>query len=405
MTHDHEHDSGFDAHMMDVALKMAYRGLGRAWPNPSVGALIADEASQQIIARGFTGTGGRPHAEIQALKAAGKQARGKTLYVTLEPCSHFGKTPPCVEAIIKAGISRVVVAGGDPDPRVAGRGLSTLKKAGVKVTTGLRHKEAHHVTLGHILRVTERRPFTQLKLALDAVGKIARGDGENPVWVTGPVARAFGHLMRARTDAILIGSGTLNDDDPELTCRLSGMDDRSPVRVIICDRQNMRKQSKLFKSAIQSPVWLACGLRGTDSGDKNPNPGSLATNEPSVEKQPRGQEGGLGTQVIEVPVVAGRLWLPALLESLVERGITRLMVEGGPTLWRAFAKAGLVDEVVAFIANRALQQSGSGITKKPVEMSDQQAMALMKAHLPGLRLSLTDKRSLGNDRLLRFHVK
>src|SRR5262245_11268238 len=206
--------------MMEIALAVAERGLGRTAPNPSVGAVIVDETSGEVIARGWTQPGGRPHAETEAIRTAGVRARGATMYVTLEPCSHYGKTPPCAEAIIAAGLRRTVCAILDPDPRVSGRGVRMLRAAGVVVERGVLAEQAHRITLGHILRVAERRPLIQLKMAIGADGKIPRGPGKQRVWVRGPGARAHGHLLRARADAIMVGGGTVADDDPELTCRL-----------------------------------------------------------------------------------------------------------------------------------------------------------------------------------------
>ncbi len=180
-------DDGF----MQIALSMARRGLGTTAPNPSVGAVVVDPATGEVIARGWTQPGGRPHAETVALQRAGSRAQGATMYVTLEPCSHYGKTPPCANAIIEAGVSRAVVGILDPDPRVAGRGIDMLRAAGIEVRRGVRAREADRMTRGHILRVTERRPLIQLKMALDGNGQIARGVGGQPRWVTGPLARAM----------------------------------------------------------------------------------------------------------------------------------------------------------------------------------------------------------------------
>ena len=188
---------------------MAKRGLGRTAPNPSVGAVIANETTQELISRGWTQTGGRPHAETEALRSAGKNASKATLYVTLEPCAHFGVTPPCVDAIIAAQIKRVVVALPDPDPRTSGAGLQKLKDAKIDIALGLMASEANWITMGHILRQTEKRPFVSLKIATNQKGNVPSGDGSAPLFVTGPEARAFGHLLRSQADAILIGSGTI----------------------------------------------------------------------------------------------------------------------------------------------------------------------------------------------------
>lgn len=316
--------------MMAIALAMAERGLGRTAPNPSVGAVIVDEGSQEVISRGWTQPGGRPHAETEAINRAGDRARGATIYVTLEPCSHHGKTPPCAEGIIAAGLSRAVVAILDPDPRVSGRGLRMLRDAGLYVKRGVLAAEANWLTRGHIQRVTQRRPFVQLKMALAADGSVPRGKAGAPVWVTSPQARRHGHLLRAKADAILVGGGTVEDDDPELTCRLPGLTDRSPVRIVVCGRRLPAATSKLARTARQTPVWVFC-------------PAGAPPAEVAALTE-------LGCRIFPVTTLDGRPWLPAVCEAIVAEGITRLLVEGGPAIWRAFAHAGLVDEVVCYRA-------------------------------------------------------
>jgi len=319
--------SGIDARFMALAIRLARRGLGSTAPNPSVGAVVVCSRTQQILGQGWTQPGGRPHAEPVALQRAGAASHGATLYVTLEPCSHHGASPPCVEAIISAGIQRVVVGIKDPDPRVAGRGLARLRDAGIAVDFGVLRSECHWVTRGHILRVTERRPFTQLKLALDAQGSAPRGNSGQPVWVSSPNARRHGHLLRAMADAIVIGQGTLVDDNPLLTCRLPGLQHCSPARFILAGNTPLDKDFAMFRDT-QAPVcWV------TRSGAAVP---------PQVQ--------ALGCDVIYAGNVGGRVWLPAFMEELVARGVTRLLVEGGPVVWRAFDRIGLVDEVVMFRA-------------------------------------------------------
>ena len=349
--------SPFDVDMMRIALRMAARGLGNAAPNPSVGAVIADGATGEIIARGWTQPGGRPHAETEAIRRAGNRARGRTLYVTLEPCAHFGKTPPCADAIIAAGLRRVVVGVADPDPRTAGQGIARLKAAGIAVTGHVCEDDARWITLGHILRVTARRPFVTLKLATDAQGQIAPGDGTAPRWVTGPQARAAGHKLRAEADAILIGAGTLRADDPELTCRLPGLAARSPIRVVLAGRQPLDPKAKLFAGAAQAPVLV---IR---SGAALVQDHDLAS---------------AGAEVIECP---GHGIAPAL-ERLAARGITRLLVEGGPSVWKSFAAAGAVDEVALFMAG------------SPSEIAAAEAL---RRHVGGLTLQPADRRPAGSD--------
>lgn len=357
----------FDRHMMAIALMMARRGLGQTAPNPSVGAVVADEADGEVIARAVTARGGRPHAETQALAAAGARARGATIYVTLEPCSHFGKTAPCADAIIAAGIKRVVTGIEDPDPRVAGRGIDKLRAAGLEVTRGVLAPDVRWVTRGHIVRVTERRPLVTLKMALAADGSASRGTAGQPSWVTGPLARARGQLLRAEADAILAGAQTVRDDDPELTCRLPGLLDRSPVRVVVSGRLDVPLNSKLLATARTTPVWIITGSQAD------------TTRKAALE--------AAGAEIIYVTDVGGKLWLPAIMEALVARGITRLLVEGGPSIWRAFGAAALVDEVALFAAG-------------PADATDPVTRA--QAWLGALPLKVTGKMNVETDTLWRL---
>ncbi|MEQ1695329.1 MAG: bifunctional diaminohydroxyphosphoribosylaminopyrimidine deaminase/5-amino-6-(5-phosphoribosylamino)uracil reductase RibD [Hyphomicrobiaceae bacterium] len=351
--------AAFDHHMMGVSLAMARRGLGLTAPNPSVGAVIVDPMTGEVIARGTTAAGGRPHAEPVAIARAGARARGATLYVTLEPCSHQGHTPPCADGAIAAGIARVVCAIEDPDPRVAGRGLDKLRKAGIAVTRGVRAAEAHWVTLGHIARVSERRPFVQLKLALGPDGAVPLGGGGKPVFVTSAEARGLGHLLRAQADAILVGRGTVEADDPDLTCRLPGLAGRSPMRVVLARHGLDLAGTKLAARADRVPLVVVTG--------------------PDVRMETQ------GARVWPSLVVGGALWLPAVLEKLAAEGVTRLLVEGGPAIWRAFAQAGLVDEVVLFAAG------GEG-----------QPLVLARRHLGALPLRVQDGRRIGPDQVWRL---
>lgn len=364
--------SAFDHHMMTIALRMAARGLGTTAPNPSVGAVIADEATGELISRAVTAPGGRPHAEPQAILAAGYKAKGATIYVTLEPCAHHGRTGPCAEAIVAAGLKRAVIAITDPDPRVAGRGLEKMRAAGITVDRGVGAAEARWITRGHIVRVTERRPLVTLKLALNAEGEVARGNGASPVWVTGPLARQHGALLRAQSDAILAGVGTVRDDDPQLTCRLPGLFDRSPVRVVISSGLDISPDSKLVKSAREVPLWVATSTTGDGAR--------------------RAQLEAMGAEIFDVTAVQGRPWLPSVMEVLVARGITRLLVEGGPKTWRAFADAAFVDEVVLYMA----PQPDGG------DVSEAVARTALFRRLGPLSLTLFEQRRLGPDTLWRF---
>lgn len=317
----------FDQRMMALALVMARRGLGTTAPNPSVGAVIADETTGEVIARGHTQPGGRPHAEKEALVRAGARAQGKTMYVTLEPCAHTGRVPTCSDSVIAARIGRVVCALPDPNPIVAGHGFEQLREAGIEVDVGHLGGVARWATLGHILRQTEKRPFVQIKMAVSADGRIARGDGK-PRWVTGPEARADGHLLRAEADAILVGGMTVRADDPELTCRLPGLEGRSPIRIVLSPRLGLPPEAKLVRDAGVAPVWL---VTGSPSGHAD---AVLSAR---------------GVQIVHVPeALAGAAGMPAVLHTLAVKGITRLLIEGGPRTWRACLDMRVVDEAVVY---------------------------------------------------------
>lgn len=322
-----------DEFFMRGALSLARRALGRAWPNPAVGALIVrPDGPCEIIARGWTGRGGRPHAEQVAIQHAAERAKGATLYVTLEPCAHHGKTPPCTNAVIAAGIRRVVCSVGDPDPRTTGAGFARLRQAGIDVSEGILAGAGARIAQGHILRVTRNRPLVQLKLAVGSDGKISPGDGK-PVWVTGEDARNHGHLLRARADAILVGRGTVQADDPALTCRLPGMLGASPVKVVLDTHLKLEPQQYRIFNHADAPCWVVAGAQVN----------------PTRAKTYAGTE-------IEILRCAteGADWMPveAVLRSLAERGITRLLVEGGPTVSSSFWRAGVVDEIYIYQGTR-----------------------------------------------------
>jgi len=312
-----------DRRFMRLALALGRRGLGRTWPNPAVGAVVVKDGV--IIGRGWTQPGGRPHAEPVALGRADEAARGATLYVTLEPCSHYGKSPPCADAIIAAGISRVVAAIEDPNPEVAGKGHAKLRAAGIKVDVGLFADEAAHDHAGHFRRIRDRRPHVILKLAVSSDGKIA-GAGGKTVAITGDAARTRVHLLRAQCDAILVGIGTVLADDPLLTCRLPGMAPRSPVRVVLDRALRIPGGSRLVHSARETPLWVVA---------------SELSDAPAAARL-----GAAGAQVIRIPPTPGPgLDLPAVLRALAEKGITRLMLEGGSHVAASFVAAALADEI------------------------------------------------------------
>jgi diaminohydroxyphosphoribosylaminopyrimidine deaminase/5-amino-6-(5-phosphoribosylamino)uracil reductase len=328
--------SASDKDHMAQALQLARRGLGLTWPNPSVGSLVV-APSGEILGRGTTAPGGRPHAEAIALDRAGDRARGATIYVTLEPCAHEGRGLACADVIAKAKPARAVVALRDPDPRTSGRGIKCLTAAGIEVEEGVLADEAAEITLGHLLRVTEDRPAVTLKLAVGADGLMPRGNGA-PVWITGPDARAHAHLLRARNDAILVGRGTILADNPTLTCRLPGMSCRSPVRVVLDRRLRTPPQANLFDD-LMVPVWLICA-----ADEEHPNTDAL---------QDRGAE------IVYVPVDShGMIGLRDALETLASRGITRVLVEGGPSVARAFLDADLIDEAVIYQGSNQVGPNG-----------------------------------------------
>jgi diaminohydroxyphosphoribosylaminopyrimidine deaminase/5-amino-6-(5-phosphoribosylamino)uracil reductase len=323
---------------MRLALALGQRHVGLTWPNPSVGALVVDESdgAPRIVAQGITQRAGRPHAERIALDAAGAAARGATLYVSLEPCAHTGKTPPCVDAVIAGGVARVVTSIEDPDPRVSGKGHAALRAAGVEAVTGVLADEARRANQGHILRVTRGRPMVTLKLARTADGFAAGATGPR-LMITGPAANARVHMMRAHTDAIMVGAGTIAADDPLLSVRLPGLEQRSPVRVVVDSALRTSPTAAVVAGAREHPTWIV-----------------TADNAP-IEAERR-----LADQGAEVLRVHGdgEVDLAAALAHLTQRGITRVFCEGGPALADALAAAGLIDEVVLATAQRRLGGSG-----------------------------------------------
>ena len=323
--------SDLDHRFMTLALALGRRGLGNAWPNPAVGAVIVKNGI--VVGRGWTQPGGRPHAEVEALRRAGEAARGATLYATLEPCSHHGKTPPCVDAIMAAGIRRVVSALEDPNPCIAGEGHARLRQQGVAVDVGPGSADALRAHAGHVRRVRDGRPHVTLKLAVSADGK-AGLPGRKPAAITGETARERVHLMRAMNDAVLTGIGTVLSDDPQLNCRLPGMKQRSPVRVVLDSALRLPPKSRLAGSATRTLDWVLV--------DQSARP----AHEDELTKE--------GVEILRVPGANGKLDLLSALHALSARGITRVMVEAGPILSAAFVTADLVDEAAVFRSPKAL---------------------------------------------------
>lgn len=324
-----------DVRFMRQALALARRGLGRVWPNPAVGCVLVCEG--RVVGAGWTQPSGRPHAERVALDAAGERARGATAYVSLEPCSHHGKTPPCADALIAAGVTRVVAACGDPDPRVSGRGLARLRAAGVEVADGVLAAEARGLNAGFLSRVLRGRPWVTLKVASTLDGRIAAASGESR-WITGPRARAEGHRLRGEADAVLTGAGTLVADDPLLTARLPGYESRQPVRIVLEGGAPVPSDAKIWETSHLSPVWLLTA-RADASRDA--------------------ELGARGVRVLPVPAGAdGRPDPAAVLARLGDEGLTRLLVEAGSALNAAFLGADLVDEIAWFRAPFAIGGDG-----------------------------------------------
>lgn len=320
---------------MRHALAIGGRNLGQVWPNPAVGCVIVKD--DRILARGWTGIGGTPHGETDALQKAGDTARGATAYVTLEPCSHTGKTPPCAGALITAGIARVVIAMLDPNPQVNGQGAQMLKDAGIKVTVGVEQAAAMRQHRGFLSRIGHGRPAITLKLASSLDGRIATQSGES-MWITGPKARRYVHAMRANHDAVMVGGGTARADDPLLGIRDLGIEYR-PVRVIWSRNLDIPLAGKLAASAKDTPLWI---IHGDDAS------ADLLS-----------AWNGLGARLISCPVLpAGRIDPTAAMFALGDAGLTRVFCEGGGQLAASLLRAGLVDRLVHFTAGIGIGSEG-----------------------------------------------
>jgi diaminohydroxyphosphoribosylaminopyrimidine deaminase/5-amino-6-(5-phosphoribosylamino)uracil reductase len=330
-----------DADWMRVALGLARRGLGRVWPNPAVGCVLV--AGGRVVGRGWTQPGGRPHAEAMALAAAGPRARGATAYVTLEPCAHHGRTPPCANALVTAGVSRIVGAATDPDERVSGKGYAILRQAGVEVVERVLAEEAADAMAGYLTRSLEKRPEVTLKLALSQDGMIGK-PGEGQVAITGEVSRRQVHMLRAVSDAIVVGIGTAIEDDPELTVRLPGLANRSPARIVLDRSARLPVTSKLVLTAREVPLLVATCA--------DANPARRAELE-------RAGAGFLATETFD-----GRVALPELLEDLAAKGMSSVLVEGGAATAKYFLSEGLVDRIVLF---RGAVVIGEGGLAAPID--------------------------------------
>ncbi len=344
-----------DIQYMKSALALARSGLGRTVPNPSVGCVIVKNGI--VLARARTADGGRPHAEVNALTQAGAAARGATAYVTLEPCSHQGVTGPCSDALIKAGIARVVIACTDPDPRVAGKGIEMLRKAGVQVVENVCRAEAEDVNKGFFLRITENRPLVTLKIASSADGRVSTPPGQSP-WITSEHARAFGHVERSQHDAIAVGINTVLEDDPLLTTRVPGID-HAPVRIVFDTHLRIPDTAKILSG---DNVWIVCG--------------------PNADVARRI---ALEDRKIKVIVASD---LPEALRVFAENGLTRLLIEGGPTLIGSFIEANLYDRLLWFIAPIKIGTGKDAVGE----------LGIVYRALAGV-IHLTESRKLGIDAL------
>ncbi|MBT5049720.1 MAG: bifunctional diaminohydroxyphosphoribosylaminopyrimidine deaminase/5-amino-6-(5-phosphoribosylamino)uracil reductase RibD [Rhodospirillaceae bacterium] len=361
---------------MRIALSLARRGLGQVWPNPAVGCVLVGNG--RVVGRGWTQPGGRPHAETEALRRAGDDARGSTAYVTLEPCAHHGRTPPCAQALIDAGIARAVIALRDPDPRVDGGGIAMMEEAGVDVELGLLSAEAEALNIGFLRRIRDSRPTITLKTATTADARIATQSGASQ-WITGEDSRAAGHLLRATHDAILVGSGTAIHDNPSLTCRLPGMLDRSPVRIVLDGRMRLPLTHRLVTSAREIPTWMvALPPRSPDQAER------------------RDAYAAAGIELLEVDMDDnGNPHLGQALAKISGRGITRVLIEGGGQVAAAFLREHMVDEIVWFRAPCII--GGDGVSAIAGYGVDQLSDAV--------KMDRVDVRKIGNDLVERYLIQ
>jgi diaminohydroxyphosphoribosylaminopyrimidine deaminase / 5-amino-6-(5-phosphoribosylamino)uracil reductase len=320
---------------MRAALDLARRNLGAVWPNPAVGCVLVRDGA--VVGRGWTRISGRPHAETEALIRAGKAAAGSTAYVTLEPCSHHGQTPPCADALIAAKVARVVVAMEDPDPRVSGRGLLALRNAGIAVECGLLAGDAAELNAGFLLRVSVGRPLVTVKAATTLDGRIATHRGESR-WITGEAARHRAHLLRTQHDAILVGVGTALADDPQLTARLPGLAARSPIRIVLDPHLRLPLTAHLIRTAAQTPTWIAAYT--------------------NADRSRRDVLKDCGVELIDLKPAGDRPHMMEMLQALGARGITRVLVEGGGRVTGALLGEGLVDRLVWFRSGMVMGGDG-----------------------------------------------
>lgn len=361
-------------HFMKVALRLARRGAGRVSPNPLVGALIVRDAT--VVGKGYHERFGGPHAEVNALRQAGSRARGATLYVTLEPCCHFGKTPPCTEAVIKSGIARVVVGMVDPNPAVSGKGIQKLREAGIQVEVGILEDACRRLNEAFIKYITTKRPFVTLKAALTLDGNIATVTGDSK-WITCEQSRRLVHKIRAEVDAVMIGSGTVLADDPQLTVRLTKHPVKNPLRIIVDEKLRIPLQSNVLKPAFAQ--------------------GTLIVTAPALADSRKAQRiRAKGARVLAVSLKQGLIDLRALMEKLGDMGIASLLLEGGSELNASALAAGLVDKIMFFYAPKIIggrhaihAVGGSGVRKIEDAIS----------------VTITEIKRIGSDLLITGYVQ
>lgn len=359
-----------DTQHMAHALSLGARGLGRTWPNPAVGCVIVNE--NRVVGRGWTQPGGRPHAEVMALHQAGPRALGATAYVSLEPCAHHGQTGPCADALIDAGITRVVTAITDPDARVSGQGHALLRAAGIAVTESILADQARAANAGFLKRVTKGLPLVTLKLGLSLDGRIATRTGESR-WITSPHSRRAVHALRLSHDAVFVGAGAARTDDPDLTVRDLGAR-HQPIRIVMDARLSHEPQSRLGQTATQSPVWLC----HTDHASEDARLAWAAT----------------GAILIRCEASGAQINLLDAMHRLASLGLTRILCEGGAALAASLISEGLVDDLITFTAGKLIGASGNPAIG-----------TLPDAPLKNLpSMTLTEVRQIGPDTITHWRV-
>lgn len=326
---------------MRMAIALARKGIGKTSPNPAVGAVIVKNG--RIVGRGYHRKAGLAHAEINALREAGIKAKGADIYITLEPCNHFGRTPPCAEAIVKAGIKNIFIGMKDPNPLVAGKGITRLKNAGIKVETGILEQECKYINEAYIKYITAKTPFVTLKLASTLDGKIATASGESK-WITGETARRYAHRMRAEADAVMVGIGTVIADDPELTVRL--VKGKNPVRIVVDSRLRMPANAKILNQHNGSVIIATIKKKSQESEVRSQKDKKIKMLKDK------------GAEILELPPKDGMVDLEALMKALGKREITSLIIEGGGSLAASAIKEGIVDKIAIFVAPRFFGKEG-----------------------------------------------